>query len=190
MAGYCGIGPGLRFRGTNCNYHWRYVTRDLRFQGILARLGIVSRLVDDRRCLRRNRYRWDSVTSIESAWRRTRQRLVWSFCCHAGIGDCVDLVDSNFAESDPWRTTTDLTRHSRFCLHRLDVRSPRISRQRNQRLRLCLLHNLRNGTVRRRGLHFREDLRSSSVAERDQPEQDVGGRAGRVRSRHDSAVAS
>src|SRR5207237_10772041 len=47
MAGYCGIGPGLRFRWTNYNPRWRNITSYLRFQGLLARLGYVLGRVED-----------------------------------------------------------------------------------------------------------------------------------------------
>src|SRR5438552_494004 len=157
-----------RFSGTHSNHRRRHLTRDLRFQGVRARFRIVPRLVDDRRSLRRNRYCRNFFGNFASARRRTRHRLVRFFCRGAGLRDRVDLVHSDFAQSRSWRTAADVARHRRIHLHRLDVRSPRISRQREQRLRLHLLHYFRDGAERRRGLHFRKNLRSPSVAERNQ----------------------
>ena len=62
-----------------------------------------------------------------------------------GIRDRVDPAHSDFTQSRSRRAAAHIARHYRFCLHRLDVRSPRIYGERSQCLRLYLLHYFRHG---------------------------------------------
>ena len=85
------------------------------------------------------------VANFGSAWRRTRHGLVRILCRRAGVGNRVDFAHSDFAQSGSRRAAAHIARHYRFCLHRLDVRSPRIYRERSQRIRPYLLHYFRDG---------------------------------------------
>ena len=134
------------FAGTRSDDHRRHVTRDLRVQGIRARLGLVSRLVDDWRGLRRH-------------YRRRRRGVE----CPHPRGDEPGPGWYGFFVAVPVfaialillipilrnRARGELQRMSsgdrRLCLHRMDVRTPGLSRERHQRLRICLLRRLCDG---------------------------------------------
>src|SRR6266478_270413 len=132
------------FRGTRPGDYWGDIAFDFWLQGIRALFWIVSRLVDDGRRLRRHRCRRRCILDTPSARRRTESRLVWIFYGSAGIRYRTDLAHSDPAKPRSRRTAKDVVEHHWLYLHRLDVRTPRFSGERDQRLRISLLRYLRN----------------------------------------------
>jgi len=107
---------------------WRHVA--LQFLDLRNSHGVwfISRLVDDRRGLCRNRDCGRRVIDVASARRRARRWLVRVFRCDARVCDRFDSIDS---DSGANRARDELQRMSLaicgLCLHRLDVRTPRFS---------------------------------------------------------------
>jgi hypothetical protein len=65
----------------------------------------------------------------------------------------------------PRRVAADVPVDRRLCLHRMDVRPPGLSRERHQRLRICLLRRLCDGGERRGRVYFRSLVWASSSAQ-------------------------